>query len=180
MANVLRRELKQTKPFGSAQAEAYLNVLRTAEYLSRELEKCLKPFGLTGTQYNVLRILRGAGAEGLACGEIAERMITHVPDVTRLLDRLERKGWLARGRDTGDRRVVVTRITPRGRALADRLDAPVLARHASLLAHLKARQLKDLIRVLEKIRAGAERSSAINEQQRWKKRPVRDSSRSLP
>lgn len=152
MANVLRRELKQTKPFGSKQTEAHLSVLRTAEYLSREFAKCLKPFGLTGTQYNVLRILRGAGASGLACGAIAGRMITHVPDVTRLLDRMERKGWLARGRDAGDRRVVVTRITPQGRVLADRLDAPVLAAHARLLAHLQARELKDLIRTLEKIR----------------------------
>jgi DNA-binding MarR family transcriptional regulator len=153
MSRVLRRELKQTKPFRSTQAEAYLNVLRTAEYLSRAVEQHLKTFGLTGTQYNVLRILRGAGERGLTCGEIAGRMITHVPDVTRLLDRLEAKGWLARTRDNPDRRVVVTRITPEGRALADRLDAPVLAMHARLLAHLNGRELKELIRELEKVRA---------------------------
>ena len=152
MAHVLQRELKQTKPFRSRQAEAYLNVLRTAEYLSREFEKCLKPHGLTGTQYNVLRILRGAGVAGLACGDIAARLITHVPDVTRLLDRMERKGWLERARGRRDRRVVVTRITPQGRALADRLDAPVLAAHARLLEPLSDREVKDLIRGLEKVR----------------------------
>src|SRR2546421_11590448 len=112
MAGKLAREIHQNRPFSSVEQEVFLNVLRTADVLTTKLEAILKPFGLSPTQYNVLRILRGAGEAGLACGRIAERMITRDPDVTRLLDRLENCGLIRRARQTDDRRVVKGFINP--------------------------------------------------------------------
>ena len=110
----LQTEIQQTKPFESFEEETFLNLQRTAEALMHGLEAGLKPAGLSPSQYNVLRILRGAGAEGLACGGIAERMVTRDPDMTRLLDRLEARGLVMRARDRADRRVITVRITPEG------------------------------------------------------------------
>jgi DNA-binding MarR family transcriptional regulator len=110
----LQTEIQQTKPFESLEEEMFLNLQRTAEALMHGLEAGLKPAGLSPSQYNVLRILRGAGAEGLACGGIAERMVTRDPDMTRLLDRLEARGLVMRARDRADRRVITERITPEG------------------------------------------------------------------
>jgi DNA-binding MarR family transcriptional regulator len=110
----LQTEIQQTKPFESFEEETFLNLQRTAEALMHGLEAGLKPAGLSPNQYNVLRILRGAGAEGLACGGIAERMVTRDPDMTRLLDRLEARGLVMRARDRADRRVITVRITPEG------------------------------------------------------------------
>src|SRR5438552_16243281 len=122
MSGKLAREIKQTKPFSSAEEEAILNIQRTASLLAQAFAETLKPHGLSETQYNALRILRGAGAAGLACQEIAERMIARDPDITRLLDRLEARKLIGRARSKADRRVVVTRITPEGLRLLSALD----------------------------------------------------------
>jgi DNA-binding MarR family transcriptional regulator len=107
----LRDEIRQTKPFASPEEEAYLNLQRTAEYLRAKSAAWLRPWDLSLTQYNVLRILRGAGKGGLACSEIGARMVTQDSDITRLLDRLEKKGLIERWRDERDRRVVMARAT---------------------------------------------------------------------
>ncbi len=106
MPRGLQAELKQKIPFSSREQEAYLSLLRTVDALQTQIEARLKEFGVTGTQYNALRILRGAGAEGLPCREIGERMITHDPDITRLLNRLEDRGLVERTRARHDRRVI--------------------------------------------------------------------------
>jgi len=152
MAEAILKEIRQTKPTASPEEEACLNVLRAAEFLSRSLNEWLRDVNLTSTQYNVLRILRGAGEPGLPCKEIAGRMITTVPDVTRLLDRMERKGWLVRTRGKEDRRVVLARITARGKDLADRLDGGMAAWLRRQLKKLSSPEVQDLIRLLEKIR----------------------------
>jgi len=149
----LTDEIKQTKPFSSLAEEAFLNVKRTAEALERNLSETLKSFGVTGTQYNVLRILRGAEPDGLPCGEIAARMVTRDPDVTRLLDRLDKGGLVTRERSAEDRRVVTTRITARGLELLASLDRPVADVHRRQLAHMDARALQSLIDALQTARA---------------------------
>jgi DNA-binding MarR family transcriptional regulator len=126
---------------------AFLDLLRTTDLLSRGLIQVLKSEGLSGTQYNVLRILRGA-PEGLPCGEIAARMITRDPDVTRLLDRLEKRGLISRCRETKDRRTVVARITPGGLKLLTRLDEPVQEIHRKQLGHLGRERLRTLTELL--------------------------------
>ena len=156
MPGKAQAELKQTRPFESAAVEAYVNILRTADALSRGIEQVLKPAGLSGPQYNVLRILRGAGADGLPCREIGERMITRDPDITRLLDRLEKRGLIRRARDRQDRRVVTTRIVKEGLRILKELDRPLLAAHHRQLRHLPQRRLAELIRLLEEARAGAD------------------------
>ncbi len=152
MVGKLQAEIQQHKPFTSVEAEAFLNILRTADGLTRDLEAMLKPYGLTSTQYNLLRILRGAGDAGATCSEIAERMIKRDPDVTRLLDRMEKLGLLRRSRQAKDRRVVLATITPAGRRMADDLDAPVDAFHAHRLQALSRDELADLIADMERIR----------------------------
>src|SRR6185503_1750926 len=114
MSGKLAKEIRQTKAFSSPAEEAILNIHRTAAVLTALFADTLKPFGLTEIQYNALRILRGAGKEGLSCQEIAERMITRDPDITRLVDRLASRGLVERARSEEDRRVVVTRITASG------------------------------------------------------------------
>src|ERR1022692_4874770 len=121
----LQAELKQKVPFGSREQEAYLSLLRTADALQTSVEAKLKTFGLTGTQYNALRILRGAEPEGLPCSEIGERMITRDPDITRLLNRLEKRGLVARARAKADRRVIYGKISALGLRLLREMDAPV-------------------------------------------------------
>ena len=131
----------------SAEEAALLDLLRTTDMLSRGLLQVLKNEDLSGTQYNVLRILRGA-PEGLACGEIAGRMITRDPDVTRLLDRLEKRGLISRCRETRDRRTVMTRITPAGLKLLANLDEPVQSAHRKQLGHLGPKRLRALAELL--------------------------------
>lgn len=131
----------------SPEEGAFLDLLRTTDMLSRGLVTILKAEGLSATQYNVLRILRGA-PEGLACGEIASRMITRDPDVTRLLDRLEKRGLVSRCRETKDRRTVLTRITPAGLKLLSRLDGPVQGTHRKQLGHLGRERLRALAELL--------------------------------
>jgi len=131
-----------------------LDLLRTTDILSRSLVQVLKTADLSATQYNVLRILRGA-PEGLACGEIASRMITRDPDVTRLLDRLERRSLISRRRETSDRRTVMARITPEGLKLLAQLDEPVQAAHRQQLGHLGREQLRSLTELLRISRSRA-------------------------
>jgi DNA-binding MarR family transcriptional regulator len=126
---------------------AFLDLLRTTDMLSRGLVQVLKTEDLSATQYNVLRILRGA-PEGLSCGEIANRMITRDPDVTRLLDRLEKRGLISRCRETKDRRTVMARITPDGLKLLTRLDQPVQAAHRKQLGHVGGERLRALTELL--------------------------------
>jgi DNA-binding MarR family transcriptional regulator len=128
MSGHLQHDLKQRTPFESLEAEVFLNVLRTAAALVGGLSEVLRPFDITQPQYNVLRILRGAGRAGLPCGEVGERMVNREPDVSRLLDRMERRGLVARARAPGDRRVVTAWLTREGheaalRALSDLLEA---------------------------------------------------------
>ena len=151
----LRAELRQPRPFQSLEAEAYLNVLRTSTVLLAELVEVLRPHELTQPQYNVLRILRGAGDEGLPSGEIGDRMVSRDPDVTRLLDRLEARGVVSRQRGPTDRRVVTARITDEGRRVVDALDAPVQDMHARQLGHLSEDELHTLIALLERARRQA-------------------------
>jgi DNA-binding MarR family transcriptional regulator len=154
MAKRLREEIQQPKPFESLEQEAVLNMLRTADVLLQRIAAVLKPFNLSHSQYNVLRILRGAGPEGLACREIGERMITRDPDITRLLDRLEARGLLTRTRDQRDRRVITARITSEGRSLVDALDQPIAEIDRQPLQHLGEQRLRTLIQLLELARGG--------------------------
>lgn len=137
---------------GSLEEATFLDLLRTTDILSRGLNHILKAEDLSATQYNVLRILRGA-PEGLPCGEIANRMITRDPDVTRLLDRLEKSALIARSREIKDRRTVMARITSAGLKLLAKLDRPVQAGHRRQLGHLGPRQLKTLTDLLQVARS---------------------------
>jgi len=131
----------------------FISLHRTADSLGVEAEQLLKPHGLTGTQYNVLRILRGAEPEGLPCRAIGERMISHDPDMTRLLDRMEKRGLISRARQTDDRRVIKTRISPAGLVLLKSLDQPVRELHKRQFHHLPSARLKTLAKLLEEVRA---------------------------
>ena len=146
----MKHAAKSDKPRRTACPEeaAFLDLLRTTDMLSRGLVHVLKAEDISATQYNVLRILRGA-PEGLPCGEIGNRMITRDPDITRLLDRLEKRGLISRSREARDRRTVLTRITPEGMKLLARLDEPVQEAHRKQLGHLgreRLRELTDLLR----------------------------------
>ncbi len=152
MAKDLLAELKQTKPYKSVAQEAHISIARTAAVLSHAFEETLKPFGITATQYNVLRILRGAGPDGLCRNEIRDRMVTPVPDVTRLLDRLEDMGLITRARGVDDRRHMTARITKDGLRLLDKVDQPVVESHERLLGHVSERDLRTLLTVLAKVR----------------------------
>jgi len=148
----LRTELKQRKPFASLQQEAQLNIVRTSNLLADAFEQLLKPYGITGTQYNVLRILRGAEPDGLCRNEVRERLLNRMPDATRLLDRMEEAGLVTRSRDDGDRRLVTSRITRQGRRLVDDLDEIVEEEHQQRLGHLNEQQVKNLIKLLTMVR----------------------------
>lgn len=152
MVTKLQAELKQTKPFVTREEEVYLNILRTAELLSWRLVETLKRVDLTPTQYNVLRILRGAGGEGSSCSEISERMVTKDSDITRLLDRLEARKLISREREAKDRRRITARITPNGLRLLSELDAPVQTCHCEQLGHLGEKQLASLSKLLDMVR----------------------------
>jgi DNA-binding MarR family transcriptional regulator len=131
----------------------FISLQKTADSLGIEAEQLLKPHGLTGTQYNVLRILRGAEPGGLPCRAIGERMISHDPDMTRLLDRMEKRGLISRARQTDDRRVIKTRISPAGLVLLKSLDQPVRELHKRQFHHLPSARLKTLAKLLEEVRA---------------------------
>ena len=148
MSSDLRHDLRQTKPFPSPETEAALSVLRTAALLGSAVAETLKPHGLTPTQYNVLRILRGAGSGGLCRYEVADRLLTPGPDVTRLLDRLEDAGLTSRSRDPEDRRHVRAQISDDGLDLLADLDGVLDALHREQVGHLgedRLRALSDLL-----------------------------------
>ena len=153
--SALAREIKQGKPFGSPELEAYLNLVRTNDLLEGNIARFLKRHGVSAPQYNVLRILRGAEPEGLPSLAVADRMVTRVPDVTRLLERLVAKGWVQRSRSEHDGRVVIARITDAGMALLADIDEPLVTYHHEQLAHMSKDELVQLIVLLEKMRAHA-------------------------
>lgn len=149
----LKQELKQTRPFPSVQEEALLALARTTDQLAVPMNEVLRGVNLSQSQYNVLRILRGAvGGEGLACGEISERMVRRDPDLTRLLDKLEARGLVTRARGTSDRRVVRAVITEEGLALLASLDQPVQQSIQAILGHVSEERLKVLVEILEELR----------------------------
>ena len=138
-------------PRQAANAEVHIAIVKASARLMDEFSAIVKPVDLSLSQYNVLRILRGAGPEGATCGEVIERLIQRDPDVTRLLDRLEKRGLIERGRDAEDRRVVRTRITQAGLDLVASLDDTVNDLHHRLVGHLSDKQLADLRRLIEEI-----------------------------
>lgn len=148
----LGAEIAQRKPFESLEEEAFLSLQRTAALLLRAVARELETHDLTPAQYNALRILRGAGPEALTCGEIGERLVSPGPDVTRLLDRLEKQGLIQRLRDEQDRRIVRARITERGNALLEQLDGPVDRVLRNLLGPVGEGDLRRLIELLERTR----------------------------
>jgi DNA-binding MarR family transcriptional regulator len=147
----LKEEIKKRHSFECPEQEAALNLARTADGFQIEAQRFLKGHGLTGGQYNLLRILRGEGIE-LSCQEVASRMITQVPDITRLVDRLESAGLVERRRTSEDRRLVLLKITPRGIELLQAIDDPILALHRRQLGHLSRDELAELNRLLVKAR----------------------------
>lgn len=154
MTPTLQEDLRQGKPFSSLYQEAQLNLERTQSVLQNSFERVFRDHGISGTQYNVLRILRGAESNGLCRNEIRDRMIARMPDVTRLLDRMEEAGLVSRSRDSEDRRLVTTRLTAAGRALVDSLDVPVEAEHKRALGHMTEGELRSLIELLTLARQG--------------------------
>lgn len=152
MSGKLAMEIRQTKPFHSREEEAFLNLGRTYESLGQQVAELLKQYQLTPTQYNMLRILRGAGADGVTCSQATERMLTLDPDITRLLDRMEAQNLIRRERGKEDRRVVITRITDRGVELTNRIEEPLQHLFKQYLGRIGQPRLKDLIDTLEALR----------------------------
>lgn len=148
----LQRELKKKRPFELPEQEALLNILRTNDQFQNRFGRLFREYGLTGSQYNVLRILRGEG-KPLPCLEIADRMIQVVPAITGLVDRLEKQGLVSRQRCTEDRRVVYVEITKKALGLLKQLDEPVTELHKQLLGHLTRAELRQLNQLLEKARS---------------------------
>lgn len=153
MSIPLRQEIRQTRPFSTLEQEAYLSVGRTWALLEHSAAEQLRLHDITPTQYNVLRILRGAGARSLCRNELMERMIARVPDATRLLDRMEAAGLIARERSREDRRFVATSITSKGRRLLAELDDSVMELHRRQFARLDEEALRALIEALGQVRA---------------------------
>lgn len=154
MTSELLKEIKQTKPFSSVEEEVFLNLQRTAYLLRQKSEEIFKKEDLTGTQYNVLRILRGAAPEGLACSQISDRLVTKDSDTTRLLERLEKRRLIKRDRAEEDRRVIVSKITGRGLKLLARLDEPVRKNNVEMLEHLGPEMLEQFNALLVLARSG--------------------------
>ena len=152
MTPSLQSELKQRKPFSSREHEAMLSIARTAAVLEHSTAEALKPHGLTLTQYNALRILRGAEPDGLCRNEVRDRLVARVPDATRLLDRLDEMGLVVREREGDDRRFVRSRITREGLDLLRPLDDVIRALHTRQLGHLGERKLRTLISLLGEAR----------------------------
>lgn len=154
------REIKQRRPFRSREQECLVALLRTTDTLRRVLATAVEPYGVTLQQYNVLRILRGAGAGGLPTLEIAERMLERTPGITRLLDRLGRKGLVRRQRCRQDRRQVLCSITDAGLGLLRQMDAPVEEADRACLAALAPLELVRLTRLLDQVRTGHDEPAA--------------------
>src|SRR6201989_1413890 len=155
----LATALKQNQPFVSLEQEVYLSILRTASELSYSVDQFFRPFDITPSQYNVLRILRGAGDDGLCRNEISERMVTATPDMSRLLDRMERAGWVQRERAEDDRRQVSTHITKSGMELLGRLEQPTGDFVTPLFAGASVSDLKIVLKVNDRIRTKLSRAA---------------------
>ncbi len=149
----LKAEIAQEPPFDSAEEEALLSIMRTADVLHREFQIRARGWGVTSTQYNVLRILRGAQPHGLPCAAIGDRMITAEPDITRLLNRLKKLKLIRQRRDSHDHRVVITHITEAGLDLLCQMDPIVQRAPKEILGRLSQPELAELIRLLELARA---------------------------
>jgi DNA-binding MarR family transcriptional regulator len=145
----LKLEIAQEPPFASVEEEALLNVMRTSDTLHRAFHQKTRKWGVTSTQYNVLRILRGAQPHGLTCSAVGDRMITAEPDITRLLARLKALKLIRQQRDKQDRRSIWTHISPAGLALLSEMDPIILNAPRELLGHLNRQELAELIRLLE-------------------------------
>ncbi len=153
MAKHLLDEIKQTKPFERPSDEALLSIIRTASVLDHAMNELLRPFGITTTQFNVLRILRGAGAGGLCGREIGERMVSRVPDVSRLLERMEKMGLIGKERDASDRRHITARLTAKGLRLLEAARTPELRDFGrERMERLSARTIEALTEALAVIR----------------------------
>jgi len=155
----LQQEIRKREPFATAEQEAVLNLFRTSDRMQHRFAKLFREYGLTPSQYNILRILRGEG-KAMPCLEIAQRTITVVPGITGLIDRLEQAGLVSRQRSVEDRRVVNVTITPAGEETLARLDEPLRDLHRKMLAHFSAPEVTELSRLLEKARQGCEEESA--------------------
>ena len=153
MTPKLQDEIKQNKPFASVQEELWLNLSRTASALGHSVEQRLRPYGLSPTQYNVLRILRGAGPDGLCQADIGDRLVAQVPDVPRILDRMEKAGWVKRERGTEDRRVVMASLTERGVAVVGELDGPLTQMMAGMFERMSEEDMQRLNDLLVAARA---------------------------
>lgn len=152
--NTLPRGADRPAQFRSAAQEATISILRTADVVRRRLSSVVEPHGITLQQYNVLRILRGAGGNPLATVEIGERLIEQTPGVTRLLDRLESKGLVSRERSAEDRRLVYTWITDSGLRLLEKLDEPVDRADDEAVGSLTRKQIQQLTTILEQVKSG--------------------------
>jgi DNA-binding MarR family transcriptional regulator len=152
MRRGLQEEIKQSRPFRCLEEEVYLNIARTAAVLEHAFAQSLKPYGITATQYNVLRILRGAGPDGLCRNDIGSRLVRSVPDVTRLLDRMEEMQLISRERTGADRRYVTTRVSRQGLDLLARLDEEITGMHQRQVGHVDRRSLRELVDTLTAIR----------------------------
>jgi DNA-binding MarR family transcriptional regulator len=159
----IQNELKQSRPFPTRAQEATVALMRTADMVRRALAVSVEPAGITGQQYNVLRILRGAGERGLPTLEIAARMIEETPGITRLIDRLEGKHYVSRERCATDRRQVFCRITAEGLQLLESLDVPIGAAGELVMKQFVAAEVKQLIELLDRTRDGAQQAIAHRE-----------------
>ncbi|MGC1420994.1 MAG: MarR family transcriptional regulator [Terracidiphilus sp.] len=145
----LKHEIAQERPFSSVEEEAFLNLMRTTDCLHRAFQRKTRDWGITSTQYNVLRILRGAQPQGLTCSAIGDRMITAEPDITRLLARMKTLKLIKQQRDKNDRRVVWTQISATGLELLGKMDPEITRAPKELLGHLDRKDLTELTRLLE-------------------------------
>jgi DNA-binding MarR family transcriptional regulator len=150
------------KLFFRLEQEAFIAILRTADQLELRITELLKPYNLSPTQFNALRILRGAGQSGLPCSEVGERMINHDPDITRLMDRLEKRGLVQRRRDQKDRRVITARILPAGLDLLRTIDQPLEEFHRRMMSNMGEQKLKSLLHLLELARGVGTASASPN------------------
>ena len=153
--SLLQQELQKKKPFTCPEQEATLNLMRTTDFISRESHALFDRHGLSAPQYNVLRILRGHRDTGLPCQKLVAQMVTQMPDITRLVDRLEASGLVRRERTEQDRRLVLVHITSAGMDLLARLDRPILDMHREQMSHLSRAELAELNRLLTKLRQPA-------------------------
>jgi DNA-binding MarR family transcriptional regulator len=171
MKRRLQEELKQSRPIPTLEEEAYLEIQRTAQVAARWIAEALKPTGLSESQFNVLRILRGSGPDGLPSSRIAERMVRHDPDLTRLLDRLEAAGLVEKARDERDRRVTYARITAAGLSVVQRASEAARRRIQAALGPLGPRKLEALSDLLELVRGGASPDDPATRERRGRSAP---------